>query len=166
VSQPILMITAISGADNCAANLARQFGTTVEIAGTRKAGLSLLRRNEYSIVVVDDSMAESDPAGAELLWKHAGLAVPLQINFAISGPARVVREVRAALHRREQEQGLAMRAAANSIECELKSTVTGLLLQSQLALAEPAIAAPLAAKLRLMVELAGSLRGQLDRARA
>ncbi len=166
MKETVLMITAIAGVESCSANLARALGSTVEVATTRKAGLALLRRNEYSIVIVDDSMAESDPAAAELLWKNAGLAVPLQINFAISGPARLVREVRAALARREQERSLAMKAAASTMESEMRSAVTGLLLQSQLALAEPGVREPLAAKLRMMAELAGNLRAQLERTQA
>jgi len=104
-----------------------------------------------------------NPDGAELLWKHAGLAVPLQINFAISGSARLAREVRAAIARREQEQSLAMRAAASTIESELKSTVTGLLLQSQLALADPQVSPQLTFKLKMMVDLAGTRRQRLER---
>jgi hypothetical protein len=160
--QSVLMITSIAGAENCASSLARQLGFSVEIAATRRIGLAALRRREYSCVIVDDSIAESDREGAELLWKHAGLAVPLQINFAISGSARLGREVRAALSRREQEQALAMRAAASSMENELKSTVTGLLLQSQLALAEPQISPQLTVKLKIVAELAGTLRQQLE----
>ena len=45
-----------------------------------------------------------------------------------------MREIRSALHRREREQTLARRAAAEAIETELKTTVAGLLLHSQLAL--------------------------------
>ena len=59
-----------------------------------------------------------------------------------------------------------MRAAASTIENELKSTVTGLLLQSQLALAEPSASPSLQQKLKLMVELAGTLRTQLARTQA
>jgi hypothetical protein len=166
VSQPILMITALTGAEDCAAAMKRQLQTTVEIAANRKAALVALRRCEYSVVVVDDSLAEADPAGTDLIWKNAALAVPLQINFAISGTPRVIREVRAALYRREQEQALAMRVAASTIENELKSTVTGLLLQSQLALAEPSVSPVIAQKLKLVVELAGNLRAQLARPQA
>ena len=163
MSQSVLMITGISGAENCAASIAKQLGFAVEIAPSRRAGLTALRRREYTIVVVDTSVAESDPEGAELLWKHTGLAIPLEINFAISGSNRLVREVRAALVRREQEQALAMRAAATAMESELRDTVAGLLLQSQLALSEPSVPPQIAVKLRAVAELAGSLRQQLER---
>jgi hypothetical protein len=48
----------------------------------------------------------------------------------------------------------------------LKSTLTGLLLQSQLALAEPELPPRVAGKLELMAELAGSLRRRLEQAQA
>ncbi len=161
--QAILMITAIAGAESCAASLAGTLGLPVEIASSRKLGLAALRRHDYATVIVDESIIEADPAGADLLWKHSGLAVPLQINFALLGCARLGREVKAALARREQEQSLAMRAATSSLENDLKSTVTGLLLHSELALSEPSVPPQLASKLKLMVELAGSLRRRLER---
>ena len=156
------MITSIAGAESCAASLAGALGVPVEIASSRKLGLSALRRRDYATVIVDESIAEADPAGADLIWKHSGLAVPLQINFALVGCARLGREVKAALARREQEQSLAMRAATSSLENDLKSTVTGLLLQSELALSEPSVPPQLASKLQLMVELAGTLRRRLS----
>ena len=55
-----------------------------------------------------------------------------------------------------------MRAATSAIESELRDTVTGLLLHSQLALAEPLVSAPLTAKLQTVAELAGSLRTRLQ----
>ncbi len=69
----------------------------------------------------------------EAIWERSGLAIPMQVNFALSGAARLIREIRAALHRREREQTLARRAAAAAIETEIKSTVARLLLQSELA---------------------------------
>jgi hypothetical protein len=160
--QAILMITAIAGAESCATSLAGTLGVPVEIASSRKLGLAALRRRDYATVIVDESIVEADPAGVDLLWKHSGLAVPLQINFALLGCARLGREVKAALARREQEQSLAMRAATRTLENDLKSTVTGLLLQSELALAEPSVPPQLASKLKLMVELAGTLRRRLE----
>ena len=161
--QSALLITGISGAEHCAASLSKQLGLPVEVAGSRRDGMAALRKREYSIVVVDEPVAEASSEGAELLWKQAGLAIPLQINFAISGTNRLIREVRAALQRREMEQHLAMRAAATAIENELRDTVTGLLLHSQLALAEPLVSAPLTAKLQTVAALAGNLRTRLER---
>ena len=157
----ILMVTGIEGARNCADVISAQLGMEVEVAEGRRAALAALRRREYAAVVVDETLAECDPAAAEAIWEHAGLAIPVQINFALSGAARLVREIRAALRRREREQMLARRAAAEAIETELKSTVAGLLLHSQLALSGGEVPSPVADRLRVVADLAGSLRQRL-----
>jgi hypothetical protein len=158
----ILIVTGIEGARNCATVVGTQLSMEVEVAEGRKAALGALRRREFAAVVVDETMAECDPAGAEAIWEHAGLAIPMQINFALSGATRLVREIRAALHRRERELTLARRAAAAAIETELKTTVAGLLLNSQLALSGSELHSPIADRLRVVAELAGSLRQQLS----
>jgi DNA-binding NtrC family response regulator len=161
MTQTVLLVTATSGAENCAAAIGRQLGVTVEVAENRRAAMVALRRREYAVMVLDESLVEADPTGAEVLWQQAGLAVPIQVNLGISGCNRVLREVRAALQRRERELSLAMRAAAQVMEGEMNTTITGLLLQTQLALDEPALPPATAVKLRQVVELAGVLRNQL-----
>ena len=157
----ILLVTGMEGARNCAAALEVQLDMEVEVAEGRRAGLAALRKREFAAVVMDETMAECDPAAAEAIWERAGLAIPVQINFALSGAARVSREIRAALHRREREQALARRAAAAAIETELKTTVAGLLLHSQLALSGE-VPAAVADKLRVVACLASDLRQQLS----
>jgi hypothetical protein len=157
----ILMVTGIEGARNCADVLAKHLGMEVDVAEGRKSALAVLRQKEYSAVVVDETIAECDPATAEAIWERAGLAIPLQVNFALSGAARLIRDIRAALHRREREQTLARKAAAAAIESELKSTVAGLLLQSELALSGSDAGSPVTERLRLVADLAGNLRRQL-----
>jgi len=158
----ILIVTGVEGARNCANAVAMQLGTEVEVAESRRSALGALRRAEFQAVVIDDTLAECDPAAADAICDHAGLAIPLQINFALSGAARVVREIRSALHRREREQLLARRAASAVIEHELKSTVAGLLLNSELALNGSNLPSQVAERLRLVADLAGSLRNQLN----
>lgn len=158
----ILMVTGIEGARNCAEVVGKQLGTEVEVAEGRKTALTALRQREFAVVVVDETIAECDPAAAEAIWERAGLAIPLQVNFALSGAARLIRDIRAGLHRRDREQALAHRAAAAAIETELKSTVAGLLLHSQLALSGSDAASPVAAKLRTVADLAVNLRRQLS----
>jgi len=158
----ILMVTGVEGARNCAEAASKQLGTNVEVAEGRRTALAALRRNEYEAVVIDESLAECDPSAADAICDVAGLAIPLQINFALSGVARLVREIRSALRRREREQMLARQAASAVIEAELKSTVAGLLLNSELALNGGNLPSQVAERLRVVAELAGSLRNQLN----
>ena len=158
----ILMVTGIEGARSCAAVVGGQLGMDVQIAENRRTALSALKKREFYVVVVDGTLAECDPAFAEAIWAEAGVAIPLQINFALSGAARLVREIKAALHRRQREQALASRAAAAAIETELKSTIAGLLLNSELALKGSGVPANVAERLRTVADLAGTLRQQLS----
>jgi DNA-binding NtrC family response regulator len=158
----ILMVTGVEGARNCAETVSAQLSTEVEVVEGRKEALAALRRREFDAVIVDETLAECDPAAAEAIWERSGLAIPLQINFALSGAARLIREIRAGMHRREREQTLAHRAAEAAIERELKSTVSGLLLHSEFALSLGDVPAPLADRLRIVADLAGNLRQQLN----
>jgi hypothetical protein len=164
VQHSVLIISPMTDAAAAAASLSTTLGCVVNVAANHRAGLAELRRGDYSVVVVDDTTAEANPAATEVLWQSLGRAVPVQINFAFYGGSRLAREVQAAIGRGEQQQVLALRAAAFRLENELKSTVTGLLLQSQLALAEPELTPKLTGKLELVAELAGSLRRQLEQA--
>ena len=158
----ILIISGIEGIRNCAEVFAKQLGMKVEVAEGRRAALATLRRREFVAVVVDESLVECDAAGADAIWERSGLAIPLQINFAVSGAARIIREIRAALHRREREQAKALQAATASIESDLKNTASGLLLHSQLALSQGGVVGVAAEKLRLVADLAGVLCKQLS----
>jgi hypothetical protein len=160
------MISPMSDAPRIAGALSNALGCPVKVAANQRAGVTELRHHDYSVVVVDDCTAEANPPATEMLWQSLGMAVPLQINFAFHGGPRLAREVQAASGRREQQQVQALRAAASLLESELKSTVTGLLLQSQLALAEPEIPPKLAGKLELVAELASTLRRRLEHAQA
>jgi hypothetical protein len=158
----ILIVSGVEGVRNCAEVVAKQLGDTVEVAEGRRAAIGVLRKREFSAVVVDETLAECDPAAADAIWEHAGTAIPLQINFALSGAARIIREIHAALNRREREQAVALLAAREDIGTELRKTVTGLLLQSQLALSQNGVPAGIAEKLRVVADLAGTLRQQLS----
>ena len=157
----VLIVTGMEGAENCAATLTRLLGLECEVAQGRRSAVSALKRSEYAAVVVDEGIIDTDAPGAELVWENAGLAIPVQANFALTGGQRLAREIRMALNRGERERALAREAAAAAIDSELKSTVAGLLLHSQLALADREIPAPLAEKLRVVADLAGNLREQL-----
>ena len=157
----ILIISGIEGVQNCAEVIARQLGMQVEFASGRRSAIDCLRRKEYAVVVIDETLAECDPEAAEAIWERSGLAIPVQINFALAGAARIIREIRAALQRRHKEQATARMAAREDIGAELKNTVSGLLLHSQLALAENGLPHHVMQKLRTAEDLAGKLRNQL-----
>ena len=84
----------------------------------------MLRAQEYSAVVIDESLLEREPAERETVLQHIEMAVPIHINFAISGIERVVRELSAARHRRNKEIGISRQFAEQNLRNELKGTMT------------------------------------------
>jgi signal transduction histidine kinase len=151
--QRVLLISALSGAKNCAAAIMQQMGLDVEVVPGRREAMDALRAGSFAAVIVEDALAEGDPRGAEVLWKMAGLAIPMQVNFALTGSARLIRDLRAALARRD---------ALRAVESELRNTISGLLLHTQLALRESPPSPQLEQRLRLMAELAENLKQRLD----
>ncbi|MGD0366802.1 MAG: hypothetical protein ABSA94_05055 [Acidobacteriaceae bacterium] len=161
-AQPaVLIVTAIEEIETTAAALATQLKVTVEIAASRAAAVRLLTRRGYSIVVLDQTLAETDAEGADLIWKSAGVAIPLQMNFALAGSARLEREIRAALARREREHILAVAAARAAVDAELKNAITGILLESRLALGEENLPPRVENRLKTLALMADRVRERL-----
>jgi hypothetical protein len=160
----ILMVTAIAGAENCAAVLFRQFQMQVQTVPTRREAIAALRRGEYRVAIFDESLVE--PAGDacdfaangdDPLYRHLGGAIPVEVNFAISGCGRLLRTVRAALGRAGREREAAATATAASVDREWRESAAGLLLQAQLAQAEPGVSPALAERLKTIAGLAEKL---------
>ena len=72
----------------------------VEVAEGREAAQAALRRREFLVVVVDETMRQCDPAAAEAICERRTGDSAYRVNFALSGASRLMREIRAALHRR------------------------------------------------------------------
>jgi 16S rRNA C967 or C1407 C5-methylase (RsmB/RsmF family) len=162
VKTTALIVTAIDGIESRAAELARHLNVTIEVASNRTAALRLLSRKGYAIVVVDQILFDSDPEGCDGIWKNAGMAIPLQINFALASSARLERELRGALARREREQQLGAAAGAAAVDDVIKNAITSFLLESQLALAEENIPPRVENRLRTLAAMADQLRERLQ----
>jgi CheY-like chemotaxis protein len=154
----ILLIAAESVSATVAAALEQELHVEVSTAASVRAALAAcFHRREYSLVLLDESF----DLQADRIFQQAGATPLLEMNFAISGTQRVVRQVRAALARRDQEIAAARAAASNALNAELNTLLAGLLLESQLALRE---ATPQQQPhLRQVVELATRLRAHLRR---
>ncbi len=131
----------------------------LDVAANRRAGLAMLRRGEYALVLLDESIGLVDEDGAEALYQNAGAAVVLEFNFGIIGLMRVLRQVKSALARRTHDQQQARASVRAMLQSELSASLSGLLLESQLALREAT--GSQAIKLRHVVELAGEMRDRL-----
>jgi hypothetical protein len=158
----ILLVTPSDRANQCAAALEENTGEKVAVAENLRQASILLRSESYLAVVLDQHILETEPDEIESAMQHLGTAIPIQVNLAISGLDRLVREVRAALERRKHEEAAARKAAAGALHSELNSTVTALLLQCELAMQAPNLPPTAAEKLRSAHHLVQKLRAQLE----
>jgi len=157
----ILLITASTRAAQCAQALHEATSRPVEVATTLRQAISQLRNGDYTAAVIDQLLLEADPDESEVLLQQLGTAVRVHENFAICGIERLVRELRLALHRREQDEQLARRGAEQALRSELKGTVTALLLSSEMALKVPNLPPAVESKLQTVDELAREIRAKL-----
>jgi len=158
----ILLVTPSECASECAAALHEATGEQVVVAESLARATTFLRAECYLAVVLDQYLLEAEPQEAEATLEHLGTAIPVQVNLAISGMERLVREVGAALRRRQREEVRARQAAIGRLHSELNSTVTALLLSTELALETPCLPAAAAEKLESVHELVKKLRKQLE----
>lgn len=159
----ILLITPSARIKECAQTLESATNHPVHTATSLQEAGSRLREQEYVAVVIDQFLLEAEPDESEQILQHIETAVPVYLNFAISGIPRVVRETRTALARRQREEQVARQSAERAVWNELKEDVTAMLLACDLALAVPDVPVPAAEKLRSVHDLAFHIRERLTR---
>jgi hypothetical protein len=158
----ILLITPSARGQECAAAIEAATAEPTRLAKTLHDAATRLREEEFSAVVLDQSLLETDPDQADLVEQHIGAAIPVYVNCAISGMARVVRELRAALHRRKKEATVARKAAEEALRSVLRESLTGMLLDCELALALPNLPPLAREKIRAVDSLARRIAERLE----
>ncbi|MGH9641608.1 MAG: hypothetical protein ACRD3Q_04220 [Terriglobales bacterium] len=158
----ILLVSGIERRAECAAALKEALGESVAIAENALQATRLLRTETYRAVVFDEQLAQLEPEGIEIAFKHLAMAIPVEVDLAIRGKERVVRALRAALRRRKQEQASAWESAAQSLRREVNDALTTLLLDSELALGISGLPASAAERLASLHEATQELRTRLE----
>jgi hypothetical protein len=159
----ILLITPSAKVQECAQALEEATAEAVQVASSLRQAASMLRADEFSAVVVDQLLVEAEPDQSEAVLQHIETAIPVYVNFAISGVERVTRELKAALLRRKREEVVARQAAEQLLRNELRGTVTALLMSCEMALQAPDLPA-VELRNRKVYELALEMRSKLGMA--
>ena len=160
----VLLVTTSSRAKECAAAIERGTGHKTHVVTSVPAAVSKLEAAEYDGLAIDQSLLEADFRALDTLLNHAGMAMPLYINLALHCVDRVVRETQVALRRAEQEKALALRSARRLVGSQLRGEVTGILLNSELALRQKSLPTEAAEKIQSVRELAEKMRARLEQA--
>jgi len=154
----VLLLASESAGEAIADALRHSLDAEILLLPSPRAALARLRHDDFTLVVLDESLAAADPEATERVYQAATAPV-LELNLAICSAPRIVRQARAALVRRTRDLALAQTAAASLLHSELSQTLAGILLESELALRQ---ATPTQQpKLRELVELASQLRDRL-----
>ena len=159
----ILLVTPSERASECAAALHEATGEPVRIAENLAQAVIRMRAECFLVVVFDQYLLESEAdAAVRTAIEHLGAALPLQVNFAICGMDRLVREVRAGTQRREREKSGARQAALAELHSEMGGTITALSLSVELALTTPNLPRAAFEKLESVHQLVKQLRNRLE----
>ncbi len=153
----ILLLTPSARGRECADRLRADTGEETDWAQDLQTAATRLREEIYSAAVIDQFLLEAEPEFGEQIMEHLDTAFPVYINFGVTGMERLVREVRAALHRRKREELISRRAVAEQMHCQVSETLTAMLLSCELAMAVPDVPIPAADKIRAIGALAREL---------
>ena len=160
----ILLVTTSSRAKDCAAALELGTGHKTHISSSVPQAVSRLQAAEYDALAIDQSLLEVDLRALDTLLNRCGMAMPVYVNLALHSTERVVREIQVALRRIESERFLAMQSAEKSWRSQLRGNLTGILLNSDLALRQRSISPDVAEKVKSVRDLAEKMRTQLGNA--
>lgn len=158
----LLVITPSAKARGCAQAIQQVTSEETHVVATASQALAQLRAREYVAVLIDQAFLETEPVESDMVMQHIGTAVPVHVNFAINNMDRVMGELRGALHRHQKEVQLIRREVQQGWRNELKSTVTALLLSSEMALQVPDLQPEAKDRMRVVHELAREIRLKLE----
>lgn len=160
----ILLITSVAKAQECARDLQEATHEPVTVCVGLPEAVQQLKDKEFSAVIFDLLLLDAQPDEGETVLKHLGSAVPVYLNFAITGIPRVVRELRSALQRRKREMLVVKNDAEQGLRHELNDTLTALLLSCQMALQVPELPPSAQTKMQAVEALAREVSVKLGRA--
>lgn len=158
----ILIVTPSSRGSHCAELVGNALHQETKLVLSMRQALSAVRSQEYRVVVIDEDLFEASPAAALGVSELAEGAIPVFLNFGIASPERILREVKAALQRREREELAARQSAALQLQGELGNDLTGILVTVQAALNLPDTPAAVHERLQRLYDNARRLQLRLQ----
>ena len=163
----LVLITASPRGQECATALQHATGERVSVVSnpprtnSESADLAMLP-NAARAIVIDEAFLDLWPGSEDELLVFAEEVPAIFVNMAISGISRIVQSVRHSLQRYDREQLSATLAAESMLRSELTGSVTGILLNAQLALQTPSLPENAAMNMREVYSLALNLKARLQ----
>jgi hypothetical protein len=158
----ILIVTPSSSGPQCAELIGKALNRQANLVTTIRQAISSVRSAEYRVIVMDEDLFEANPAAAAGVGELAEGALTVFLNFGIANSDRVIREIKAALRRRERDEATARRSANLQLQGELSNDLTGILVSAQTAMTTPDLPRPVQERLTNLYEIARKLQLRLQ----
>ena len=156
----ILLLAGEPGAAAVARVLAQELGAIVNVVPDCRSCQEILQRQEFALLLLEEALADENVEATDALCASAGTALVLHLSFGVANPDRILRQVRSALGHRRSQEAKARATVVHALQSELGASLSGLLLETQLALhkAGPEVAPFLARVVGLTESLCKQLR--------
>jgi hypothetical protein len=158
----ILIVTPSSSGPQCAELIGKALNRQANLVTTIRQAISSVRSAEYRVIVMDEDLFGANPAAAAGVGELAEDALTVFLNFGIANADRVIREVKAALRRRERDEATARHSANLQLQGELSNDLTGILVSAQTAMNTPDLPGPVQERLSNLYEIARKLQLRLQ----
>ena len=160
----ILIVSSLLNTRNSIAAFEEALGEPVAACSDLPEGASQLAERQFSAVILDQLLCETDVDATDDLLKQFGSAVLVYVNFAIHGIPRIAREVRFAMQRRRRELAIIRKEAEQALRHELRDRITAMLLSCELTLRTPNLPHEAELKMQQVTALARDVSTRLGTA--
>ena len=109
----------------------------VSVAATFADALSAVSLAPYRAVILDEGLADLDPASADQFLARCTDELPIFVKLAITGIPRCLQQVQLAMQRFDREQQIAVASAKHAVRSQVRDALTSILICGQLALKTP-----------------------------
>ncbi len=130
----VLIVAAEPAASHVAEHLRTQLHMQVEVIADWYQCRKRLQQATFTLLLVEEGLSGTDSDAVTALYDSMAAGWILEANFGLSDSQRIVRQVRSALDRKARNEAHTRTAVLCSLRSQLTSCLTGLLLESQLAL--------------------------------
>jgi hypothetical protein len=130
----------------------------VSVVTSFPKALTSVAQSPYRAAILDESLADLDPAGSDQFLACCTDAFPIFVTLAITGVSRCLKQIQLALRRFDREQRIAELSARDWVRSQFRDGLTSILIYAQLALKTPDVPTDAAKHINSVLEAAEALQ--------
>jgi hypothetical protein len=133
-SNRLLLVSASERRGELKDAMYESLNVPITIATTFAEALAAIAATPCKAVILDEGLADLDPAGAAQLLERCADELPIFVKLAISGTPRCLQQIQLAIRRFDREQQIALASAQDWVRSQLGDALTSILISCQLTL--------------------------------